>query len=111
MRGRRSHYLRHREVARSLVRARVEYYARLYGVAPKKIFIKNLKSRWGSCSSRGNLNFHYKLALLPEPLRDYVVVHEVCHLREFNHGPKFWTLVAREIPLWKQLRKELHSIH
>lgn len=84
--------------------------APLYGVTYKKVFIKNSRSRWGSCSERGNLNFNYRVALLPEPLADYVVAHELCHLIHFNHSPAFWQEVARAVPNWRQARRELRKI-
>ena len=82
-------YLKHKEVARTLVRERLEYFNAFYGYEYKRIAIKNHKSRWGSCSKKGNLNFNYRIALLPSELADYIVVHELCHLGEFNHSPKF----------------------
>lgn len=107
MRGRRREYLRYREEARALVHARIAHYVSLGEQAPKAVRIKNGKSRWGSCSARGNLNFHYKLALLPPRLADYVIVHELCHLRELNHSPRFWALVAAHIPDHRALRRAL----
>ena len=110
LKGRREQYLRYKESARGLVLAKVAHYAARYRVKPRRIFIKNSKTRWGSCSKNGNLNFHYKIALLPEHLANYLVVHEVCHLAEFNHSPTFWALVAREIPDYKIMRKEIRNI-
>jgi hypothetical protein len=63
--------------------------------------------RWGSCSKKGNLNFNYKIALLPQRHSDYVIVHELCHLREFNHSKKFWDLVEQAVPNHRALRTEL----
>jgi predicted metal-dependent hydrolase len=74
-----------------------------------KIFIKNQRTRWGSCSSKKNLNFNYRIALLPAELQDYLVVHELCHLQEFNHGKKFWDLVGGQIPGYKELDKRLKT--
>ncbi len=71
--------------------------------------IKNHKTRWGSCSELGNLNFNYKLIFLPDAIVDYIVVHEICHLIEFNHSQDFWRLVARTIPNFRELRHELRS--
>ena len=110
LRRNRRQYLARKEEARALVRARVAHFGALYGVMPNKIFIKDLRSRWGSCSERGNLNFNYKLVLLPPPLADYVIVHELCHLREFNHSPKFWALVAHQVPNHRELRTALRSL-
>ncbi len=107
MRGRRSHYLRHKEAARAVVHARIAHYVAQGESAPKAVRIRNVRSRWGSCSQKGNLNFHYKIAFLPPHLVDYVVVHELCHLREFNHSARFWALVAARLPDWKARKREL----
>jgi len=66
-----------------------------------------LRSRWGSCSVSGNLNFNYKLIHLPEDIAEYIVAHELCHLAEFNHSKKFWELVSKTIPDHKLRRKRL----
>ena len=97
------------EQARKIVAERAEYFAAIYGVKYGKVFIKNQQTRWGSCSSRGNLNFNYRIALLRPELQDYLIVHELCHLREMNHGKKFWDLVAEQMPEYKSLDKELKS--
>ncbi len=109
-RGTRAHYLAHKEAARAQVRARLAQFNQYYGYSLRKVFIKNLRSRWGSCSERGNLNFNYKIIFLPPEVADYVVVHELCHLCEFNHSPAFWALVAQTIPSYKQLRKILRAV-
>lgn len=106
----RLHYLRHKEVAREYIHTRIAYWNQHYGCQLRKVFIKNHKSRWGSCSSRGNLNFNYRLLFLPPHLVDYVIVHELCHLQEMNHSKKFWELVALAFPNYKALRKELRAI-
>src|SRR6185503_7472549 len=103
-------YEEHKEAARALVHEKLARLAPLYGVSYKKVFIKNSRSRWGSCSERRNLNFNYRLALLPDELADYVVAHELCHLIHFNHSPAFWAEVARACPEWKRLRRELKKI-
>jgi hypothetical protein len=100
-------YALHKEKARVLVQERVHFFAEKFGYAFGSIRIGNQKSRWGSCSRRGNLNFNYKIVFLPKELQDYIVVHELCHLKEMNHSPRFWALVEQEIPNWKQLKKEL----
>ena len=107
---RRRHYLSHREVARNLIHERVAHFAPQYGVTIRRIAIRNQKSRWGSCSRNGNLNFNYKVALLPPELRDYIIVHEICHLKEFNHGRGFWDLVAQVVPEHREMRKKLREI-
>jgi predicted metal-dependent hydrolase len=102
-------YEKHKEAARDLVVRRLEYFNRFYGLSWDRISIRDQKTRWGSCSKKKNLNFHYKLALVPEELADYVVVHELCHLKEFNHSKKFWELVARTIPDHQEKRGRLRK--
>lgn len=102
-------YTTHKEKARAFVSKKVEYFNRVYNFKWNKISIRNQKTRWGSCSKKGNLNFNYKIVLLPEYLSDYIVVHELCHLKEFNHGKKFWSLVAETLPNHMELRKELQK--
>jgi len=98
-----------RNEARVLVTRRLEYFNQFYGFTYKKITIRNQKSRWGSCSKEGNINFSYKLAILPPRLSDYIVVHELCHLGELNHSENFWKLVGKTMPDYKSYRKELHK--
>lgn len=100
-------YAQYRVQAKELAQRRLEYFNEHYQCAYKKIFIKNQKTRWGSCSSKGNLNFNYKIIFLPQSLQDYLVVHELCHLREMNHSRAFWNLVAERIPDYKKLSKQL----
>ena len=102
-------YEKYKEEARELVLGRLEYFNRFYGLLWNRVSIRNQKTRWGSCSKKKNLNFHYKLALVPAPLADYVVVHELCHLKEFNHSGRFWDLVAETIPDHQRRRKELQK--
>ncbi|PID51680.1 MAG: metal-dependent hydrolase, partial [Candidatus Moraniibacteriota bacterium] len=72
--------------------------------------IRNQKTRWGSCGSNGNLHFNCQLLCVRDALIDYVVVHELCHLKEMNHSPRFWDLVAQTMPDYKTLRKELRRV-
>lgn len=72
-----------------------------------KLAIKSQKTRWGSCSRRRNLNFNYKILFLTPRIRDYVIVHELCHLKEFNHSNKFWKLVAKSLPEYPKIVDEL----
>lgn len=102
-------YKKHKEAARRLVWRRLEHFNQFYGFSWNAVSIRNQKTRWGSCSKKHNLNFHYKLALLSEELADYVVVHELCHLKEFNHSQDFWDLVALTIPDHKERRKALRK--
>lgn len=89
----------------NIVTERLAHFNTFYNFQYKDVRVKKVSSRWGSCSRRGNLNFSHKLVLLRPEEIDYVVVHELCHLREFNHGPKFWKLVEQTIPNYKQIRK------
>jgi len=93
----------------SLAKRKVDHWNRFYGFEYNRINIKNQTTRWGSCSKKGNLNFNYKIVKLGERLVDYLVVHELCHLKEFNHSEKFWALVAKTIPEYKACRKELKN--
>ncbi len=105
----RAHYLEHKEAARRLAHERLAHFNQLYKFNYGDITIRDQKTRWGSCSRVGNLNFNYKLAVLPEHVADYVIVHELCHCKEFNHSKAFWNLVARAIPNHRDIRKELRS--
>lgn len=104
--GNKREYLQYKNLAKLLAENKIKYYNALYNFQVNRITIKNQKSRWGSCSKKGNLNFNYKIALLPENLADYIIVHELCHLAEFNHSRKFWKLVSLTIPNYVELRKK-----
>ncbi|MES2023245.1 MAG: M48 family metallopeptidase [Patescibacteria group bacterium] len=93
--------------AHVLVRDRLEFFNKFYGYKIGRVSIRNQKSRWGSCSGKGNLSFNYKIVFLPLELADYIIVHELCHLKEMNHSVKFWSLVAEQIPDYKQRRKSI----
>lgn len=103
-------YLKYKEVARELVARRLEYFNQHYKYKIGRVAIRNQRSRWGSCSSKGNLNFSYKIVFLPQELQDYIVVHELCHLGQFNHSQKFWDLVGETIPDYKKLLLKLRKI-
>ena len=97
-------------VARALVQSHLARANAHYRLTYKKVFIRNARTRWGSCSSRGNLGFNYRIVKLPPELVHYIVVHELCHLKEFNHSAKFWALVAEEVPNWKAARTALRKV-
>lgn len=105
----RGEYKKFKVQALSLAQSKVKQWAKIYGANYNRVSIKNQKTRWGSCSKKGNLNFNYRIVHLRAELLDYLVVHEVCHLKEFNHSRKFWALVANAIPNYKLLRKELRA--
>lgn len=98
---------KHRAEALTIITLLVKQLGKLYRVQPRKISIRNQKTRWGSCSKAGTLCFSYRITLLPERLRDYVIVHELCHLKEFNHSGAFWNLVAQTFPDYRELRRSL----
>lgn len=87
--------------------SRVAYYSKIMGVTVGRITIRNQKTRWGSCSSKGNLNYNYQLYYLPEELLDYVVIHELAHRRHMNHSVDFWGEVEKYCPDYKVRRKRL----
>ena len=95
------------ETAKSDLPQRVARFAALIGITYGRITIRAQKSRWGSCSGKGNLNFNCLLMLCPEDVRDYVVVHELCHRKELNHSPRFWAEVEKVLPGYKVQRKWL----
>ena len=95
------------EEALEVIQTRVEYFARVIGVTYGKITIRNQKTRWGSCSSKGNLNFNCLLMLAPPEVLDYVVVHELCHRKQMNHSKAFWSEVEKVLPDYKEARKWL----
>lgn len=105
--GSRAQYEAHKETARALLTKKVAELNAFYNFPFKRISVKNQKSRWGSCSKLGNINFNYKLVFLDERLVDYVVAHELCHLAELNHSTAFWKLVERAIPDYRERRAEL----
>ena len=81
------------------------------GLSYNKVFIKNQKTRWGSCSSKGNINLNRNLLFLPQALVNYVLVHELCHTVHLNHSARFWRLVERHQPDYYQHDKQLHHAH
>jgi predicted metal-dependent hydrolase len=99
----------YKKTALDLAKQRLEYFNKFYNFKYTKVSIRNQKTRWGSCSRRGTLVFNYKIALLPLEIADYIIVHELCHLGEFNHSRNFWTLVAQTIPNYKEIRRKLKS--
>ena len=93
--------------AKSVIPERVRYYALLMGVDYGRITIRSQKTRWGSCSAKGNLNFNCLLMLIPPEILDYVVVHELCHRKELNHSAAFWAEVEQVLPDYRERRKWL----
>lgn len=99
----------YRREALLVITQKAEEYARIIGVHFEDIRIKDQKSRWGSCSSKGNLNFNWRIIMAPEPVCDYVIIHELCHLVFMDHSSNFWNLVLRTCPEYKQYKKWLRE--
>lgn len=98
---------RFRQAAAEYIPARVTYYHQFTGGSFQRITIRAQKTRWGSCSSRGTLSFNWRLMLAPPRVLDYVVVHELCHLKHMDHSRNFWNAVAEIMPDYKEHKKWL----
>ena len=97
------------ETARSVFTQKAAYYARIMGVTYGRISIREQKTRWGSCSSAGNLNFNWRLIFAPESVLDYVVVHELAHRKEMNHSRAFYDIVESILPDYRISRRWLRD--
>lgn len=93
--------------ALTVIPKRAAYFAGQMGVTYGRITIRNQKTRWGSCSSKGNLNFNCLLMLVPSQVLDYVVVHELCHRKEMNHSARFWQEVEKVLPGYREQERWL----
>ena len=96
-----------RKQAAEVIKARCRYYAPVMGVSYGTVTIREQKTRWGSCSTKGNLNFNWKLVLMPPEILDYVVVHELAHRIQMNHSAAFWVEVGKILPDYKERRQWL----
>lgn len=105
--GGRSAFDRYRAHALRTITERVLFFNRQYRLPFKEIAVKDVRAQWGSCSSDKNLNFNYRVLFLPPRLRDYVIVHELCHLRTLDHSGRFWRTVARAIPDYARREERL----
>ena len=94
----------YKEKAKKVLTEKTNQLAEKIGVRPKIIFIKNYRSRWGSCSSNGNLSYNWRIIQAPTKIINYVVVHELCHLLEHNHSARYWAHVSTHFPKWKESR-------
>ncbi|MBL8429166.1 MAG: M48 family metallopeptidase [Dechloromonas sp.] len=99
-----------REKARTVFTERLAVHAPLIGVATPPLRLSSARTRWGSCSHRGGIALNWRLVLMPLAIVDYVVCHELAHLREMNHSPRFWAEVEKLCPDWRQLRLELRQL-
>lgn len=98
------------EAAKSILPERVRYYSDLMGVKPASVKINGAKTRFGSCSSKGSINFSYRLMAYSDNAVDYVVIHELAHLLYMDHGAKFWATVEKYMPGYRAARSELKAI-
>jgi len=97
----------YRMQAAELIREKAEKAGARLGLTYNRVIIRGQKTRWGSCSHKGNLSFNWKLIMAPEPVIDYVIIHELAHLKEMNHTKRFWRLVAEHCPRWREHKKWL----
>ena len=95
--------------SKEIILARVRHWAAVLNLEYGRVFVKDQRTLWGSCSGRRNLNFNWRLAAAPPEALDYVVIHELCHLREMNHSKRFWDLVRAACPDYKARRKWLRD--
>ncbi|MBU3697297.1 M48 family metallopeptidase [Dechloromonas sp.] len=98
-----------REIARARFSERLAHYAARLGVPIPPLRLSSARTRWGSCNARGQINLNWRLIWLPLPVIDYVVCHELAHLKEMNHSPRFWSVVELLCPDWRALRLELRQ--
>jgi predicted metal-dependent hydrolase len=98
-------------LAKQDIPEKVQKYAAQVGVEPVGIKINGAKSRWGSCSAKKSLNFSWRLMMADDEVIDYVVVHELAHIKEMNHSPAFWAIVSSVLPDYKQRQTKLKALH
>ena len=98
-----------KDQALNSVKERVKHFNKFYNFDINRIYVKDHKAQWGSCTKKRNLNFNFRILFLERELSDYIIVHELCHLGEFSHGGQFWELVARVLPNYKNIEKKLRK--
>lgn len=101
----------YRKKAEEIIHDRLRHFNKYYGFRYRRVTLRKQKSRWGSCSAAKNLNFNWRLIMAPIGVIDYVVVHELCHLKEMNHSRRFWALVEEIIPRHPKAKKWLRDFH
>ena len=100
----------YKELAKQVVSEKIENYVEIMQVTPARFRITSAKTRWGSCSAKKNLNFSWRLMMADDPVIDYVVVHELAHLLELNHSPRFWAHVEKVVPAYKERKAQLQQL-
>jgi len=106
----RKDYLKNKERARKFISDRVRYFSEMHNFKYGKIRIKNQRTVWGSCSVDGDLNFNYILFKMPKDIADYIIVHELCHLKRFDHSERFWNLVEKVLPGYRNIKAKADEI-
>ena len=100
----------YREQAKCVLPGRLEHFAQTLSLWPKRVTVRGQKTCWGSCSGHGNISLNWRLMLLPQVLTDYVLIHELCHLRFLDHSRSFWRLVATLVPDFQLKRRTLRAV-
>jgi predicted metal-dependent hydrolase len=103
------HYKKNKESARVVILTRVQYWSQIMGLSYNRLSIRHTTTRWGSCSSKRNLNFSYKLMFLEPELMDYIIIHELAHLVEMNHSKRFWNIVGTYCEDYREFRARLRN--
>jgi predicted metal-dependent hydrolase len=104
------HYRQHKASARKILTEKLALFATRYGFTYRSIAIRNQKTCWGSCSRNRIISLNYKIIFLPEAIQDYILIHELCHLKEMNHSVRFWALVERIMPDYQARRVALRKV-
>lgn len=104
-------FILHKNTALDFVNEKLKHFNEVYKFRYNSVRVKDLKSQWGSCSTKKNLNFNYRILFLPDHIADYIVVHELCHLDQTNHGATFWERVKQTIPDYRARQEELRKGH
>jgi len=99
----------YKKQAKAYLQQKCRYFSQIMGLKHGEVRINSAKTRWGSCNRKGNINFTYRLLFVPEDVIDYVVVHELAHLKEMNHSAGFWSVVEQTMPDYKARRKKLRE--
>ncbi len=107
--GGKREYQKYKTLALVMAKQKIQEWNSFYRFSYNKVNVKNQKTRWGSCSKKGNLNFNYRIIFLSKEQLDYLIVHELCHLKEFNHSKRFWGLVEQTIPDYAKIKETLRN--